>query len=563
MVTDGITSVLDNEGFIQTYQDGNPGNFELQNEGTVMSIGDFMIANDWVNNGALQIQTGDVEMYGDNQWFLGDSVSSFWNLALTGSDRKEQGQDIRVRSVLDITARELAVHAEDLYIDSANPNIILYDNTFLAEGIISTDEDGRIKKNLSQNELNLIPTGSSQGSFRHRPIKILLSGGTITDTAYITFHHHSSDLVSAFEADIDTSLCRIQDAYFYTINSADPNNFYQLDFAHYPPNDGLFPDVAQWNNPTWKVIYDDGDYSDANYEYSTAFNETNFVDEHYTLAYRKPMAPYILIDTTECYNTAIYQVEMPLGQPWYQWSIYNNDSTAYIVDGQGTDIINVDWAENIGGWVYTQYEDAEGCWSHMDSSMVNDVSIEADFTYTHDYSSGLDTEFTFTSELTSNVDEIEWFIENDSEWLIDPEMSLPYNYIFSTNGESVSYDVTLYAYDHDHGCLDTATRTIVVPNIFVFYAPNSFTPNGDADNNTFFGYANDISHAKLEIYNRWGQQIFFDEGVDLSKMVWDGTFNGQIVQDGTYSYKFTIWPVNYNNGELSAFEYPGHVIVLR
>jgi gliding motility-associated-like protein len=199
----------------------------------------------------------------------------------------------------------------------------------------------------------------------------------------------------------------------------------------------------------------------------------------------------------------------------------------------------------------------------MDSSMVTDVSIEADFTYTHDYSSGLDTEFNFTGELTSNVDEIEWFIENGSEWLIDPEMSLPYNYIFSTNGESASYDVTLYAYDYDHGCLDTATRTIVVPNLFVFYAPNSFTPNGDADNNTFFGYANDISYAKLEIYNRWGQQIFFDEGVDLSKMVWDGTFNGRIVQDGAYSYKFTIWPVNYNNGELSAFEYPGHVIVLR
>lgn len=563
MVTDGSTSVLDNEGFVQTYQDGNLGNFELQNEGTVVSIGNFLIDNDWVNNGSLQIESGDVEMYGDNQWFLGDSVSSFWNLTLTGSDRKEQGQDIRVRSVLDITSRELAVHAKDLYIDSASPNIILYDNAFLAEGIISTDEDGQIKKNLSQNELNLIPTGSSQGSFRHRPVKVLLNGGATADTAFVTFHHHSPDLVNAFEADMDTSLCRIQDEYFYTINSADPSSLYQLDFAHYPPNDGLFPDVAQWNNPTWKVIYDDADYSDVNYEYATVFNETDFVDEHYTLAYRTPMAPYILIDTTECYNTAIYQVEMPLGQPWYQWSIYNNDSTSYIADGQGTDIINVDWAENIGGWVYTQYEDAEGCWSHMDSSMVIDVSIEADFTYTHDYSSGLNTEFTFIDELTSNIDEVEWFIENGSEWLIDPEMNLPYNYTFSTNGESASYDVTLYAYDHDYGCLDTATRTIVVPNIFVFYAPNSFTPNGDADNNTFFGYANDILRAKLEIYNRWGEQIFYDEGVDLSKMVWDGTFNGRIVQDGTYTYTFTMWPINYNDGELSAFEYSGHVTVLR
>ena len=55
----------------------------------------------------------------------------------------------------------------------------------------------------------------------------------------------------------------------------------------------------------------------------------------------------------------------------------------------------------------------------------------------------------------------------------------------------------------------------------------------------------------------------FEEGSELSEIVWDGTFNGQIVQDGAYTYKFTIWPINYNNGELSAFEYPGHVMVLR
>lgn len=563
MITDGVTSVLENEGFIQTYNDGNPGNFELQNESTVISTGNFKIENDWENNGSLQIQTGLVEMYGDNQWFLGDSISRFWDLTLTGTDRKEQAQKIRVQSILDITGRELAVHDQTVFIDDANANAIVFDNTFNAEGIISTDEDGLIKKYLNQNEINLVPTGSSQGSFRHRPIKALLTSGDLADTAIITFHHHSPDLINAFEVDMDTSLCRIQNEYFYTFTAANPSNTYQLDFAHYPPTDGLYPDVAQWDNPTWRVLYDDGDYMDVNYDYASANNELDFINEHYTLAYRTPPEPFILYDSTECYNEAVYQVEVPLGQPWYEWSVYNSDTTAFIADGQGTDLINVDWAENIGGWVFTNYVDAEGCTSHTDSMLIYDVSIDADFYFTNNYSSGMSTEFTFINQSSLNVDEVEWFIQNGSEWLTNPSMTMPYNYTFNTDGEETSYEVVLIAYDYDYGCIDTAIKVIIVPTIFVFYAPNTLTPNSDGTNDFFFGTATDITWAELEIYNRWGEMIFNEEGAAIEELIWNGTYMGQIVPDGTYTYKFTIWPVNDNTGARSAFEYPGHINVLR
>ena len=562
-ITDGNSSILENQGLVQTYDDGNPGNFELQNLGTVASTGNFMIDNDWVNNGILQIQSGNVEMYGDSQWFLGDSVSSFWNLKLTGTDRKEQAQDIRVRSVLDLTNRELAVHANTVFIDSADVNSILFDNSFLAEGIISTDEDGFILKHVNQNESNLIPTGSSEGTFRHRPIKVQLLNGSPTDTAIITFHHHSPDFVNAFEIDIDSSLCKIQNRYFYTFNSVNAANSYQLDFAHYPTQDGFYPDVAEWNSPTWKMVYDHTDFNDPNYSYVRANLESDFEIEHYTLGYQTPVAPYLLYDSTECYNVSAYEVEVPKGEPWYEWTIINSDTTAYITNGLGTDYIDADWANNIGGWIYNQYMDTAGCWSHMDSVLIQDVGIDASFYYTHDYSSVLNTEFTFVSDLSSSVDEVEWYIENSSEWQTGSAMNTPYQYTFGVNGESAEYEVVLYAYDHEFGCLDTAYQTVLVPNVFAFYAPNTFTPNGDEDNNTFFGEASDVNWAKLEIYNRWGELLFFEEGTQLSELVWDGTFNGQVVQDGSYTYKFTIWPVNYNNGELSAFEYPGHVTVLR
>lgn len=563
IITDGSLSILENEGFIQTYDDVTPGNFELQNEGIVISMGDFKIENDWVNNGLLAISEGMIEMYGANQWFLGDSISRFWNLQLTGLDRKEQGQDIRVRSVLDLTNRELAVHAQTLYVDSSDISAIIFDPTFNSEGIISTDEDGFIKKYVLQNQLNLIPTGSSEGSFRHRPLKVLMTSSDASDTAIVTFHHHSPDLVNAFVADMDTSLCKIQDRYFYTFNSGNPSNRFQLDLAHYPPSDGFYPDVAQWNTPIWRVVYNHGDYLDPNYSYASAYDESDFINEHYTLAYKTPEAPYMLYDSTECYDIADYQIEMPLGQPWYQWTATNDNGSATISSGQGTDLATIDWAGSIGEWVTVQYTDTTGCWSHVDSAHVIDVSVTADFYFTNDYSQGTSTNFTFVNQSSSNTEEAIWYMDNMVDYLYYPNITLPYFHNFVTNGEETSYEIMLVANEYEYGCTDTAYQTITVPALFVFYAPNTFTPDGDGFNETFFGYATDISWIELQVFNRWGELIFSGADFKSESVVWDGTFRGQPVQSGTYTYKFTVWPNNYNNGELSAFEYPGHVSVLK
>jgi gliding motility-associated-like protein len=562
-ITNGSTSVLENEGFIQTYDDVTPGNFELQNEGIVLSKGDFKIENDWVNNGSLLISEGLVEMYGANQWFLGDSISRFWNIQLTGTDRKEQGQHIRVRSILDLTSRELAVHDRILYVDSSDVNAIVFDPTFNAEGVISTDEDGFIKKFILQNELNLIPTGSSQGSFRHRPIKTLLTSGDQSDTAIVTFHHHSPDLVNAFESDMDTSLCKIQTRYFYTFNSANPTNRYQLDFASHAPTDGYYPDVAQWNSPTWGVVYDHGDYLEPNYTYASAYNESDFIIEHYTLGYKTPDAPNILFDSTECYDLAEYQIEMPLGQPWYEWTVTNENGDAFVTSGQGTEFATIDWAGDIGGTVYNQYQDTAGCWSHRDTALVLDVSVDAEFYFTNDFSQGASTNFTFINQSSSNTDEAIWFMDNMVDYLYDPDIMLPYFHNFVTNGEETTYEVMLVAHNFEHGCLDTAIQMITVPAIFVFYAPNTFTPDGDGFNETFFGYASDIKWIELEVFNRWGEMVFSGASHDATAVVWDGRYKGEVVQSGSYVYKFTVWPNNYNNGEKSAFEYAGHVSVLK
>ena len=64
--------------------------------------------------------------------------------------------------------------------------------------------------------------------------------------------------------------------------------------------------------------------------------------------------------------------------------------------------------------------------------------------------------------------------------------------------------------------------------------PNAFSPNADDKNDEFriIRYGN-ISLVSLEVYNRWGQQVF--RTTDLMNG-WDGTFNFAPCEVATYFY---------------------------
>ena len=75
-------------------------------------------------------------------------------------------------------------------------------------------------------------------------------------------------------------------------------------------------------------------------------------------------------------------------------------------------------------------------------------------------------------------------------------------------------------------------------NRLIIYVPNSFTPNRDEFNNSFKPVVPiPLKNYQFTIYNRWGELIF--ESFDKEEG-WDGTFNGQMVQEGTYSWKMVI-----------------------
>jgi gliding motility-associated-like protein len=97
------------------------------------------------------------------------------------------------------------------------------------------------------------------------------------------------------------------------------------------------------------------------------------------------------------------------------------------------------------------------------------------------------------------------------------------------------YQVVLVAYAQD-GCTDTAVVVVKVNDQLIIYVPNAFTPDGDRLNDVFLpiltaGYK--PGTYEFAIYNRWGERIFYTEDENEG---WDGTYLGNDVQIGTYTY---------------------------
>lgn len=71
------------------------------------------------------------------------------------------------------------------------------------------------------------------------------------------------------------------------------------------------------------------------------------------------------------------------------------------------------------------------------------------------------------------------------------------------------------------------------------FVPNTFTPNGDGQNDVFYPRGRGISMVKsFRIYNRWGQLLFERSNIQLNDATnaWDGSFQGDLPRPDVYVY---------------------------
>jgi gliding motility-associated-like protein len=99
----------------------------------------------------------------------------------------------------------------------------------------------------------------------------------------------------------------------------------------------------------------------------------------------------------------------------------------------------------------------------------------------------------------------------------------------------VSQYVLTITYNND--CIASDSMQIIVVNNAKFFVPNSFSPNGDGNNDIFEIYGEDIKTVVLRVFNRWGEKVFESNNQFNG---WDGTYKGIMQMPGVYTYDAQI-----------------------
>lgn len=105
----------------------------------------------------------------------------------------------------------------------------------------------------------------------------------------------------------------------------------------------------------------------------------------------------------------------------------------------------------------------------------------------------------------------------------------------TTYTESGEYS---YTTENVYGCDSTTTLLLTIYSDRL-YVPNSFTPDNDGVNDVFTPIGKDVELKSFQVYNRWGDEVFYTDTLDAYGSVWNGTLNGSdyLCPDGVYSWR--------------------------
>lgn len=146
----------------------------------------------------------------------------------------------------------------------------------------------------------------------------------------------------------------------------------------------------------------------------------------------------------------------------------------------------------------------------------------------------LNTDIQFTNLSTGGTPPLNYLWNFNSGLYPDTSVATHPNFTF-TDTIPGTYPVLLTTTDAN-GCQDTIVGTVVVNGIYLFYVPNSFTPDGDGLNDLFrpYGEGIDLTNYTMQIFDRWGGLIYQSSNAERG---WDGTYKGKSLSAGSYVWK--------------------------
>lgn len=118
------------------------------------------------------------------------------------------------------------------------------------------------------------------------------------------------------------------------------------------------------------------------------------------------------------------------------------------------------------------------------------------------------------------------------------------------------YIVNLGVTTEINNCYKEYTQAVEISPLYYFYAPNTFSPNGDNINDSFSPSIIGSKTYEIYIYDRWGKQIFYSDSLEES---WDGTYNSEMAITGSYVFKV----LTTKQFDENIYEVTGNITLIR
>ncbi|MDP4805814.1 MAG: gliding motility-associated C-terminal domain-containing protein [Crocinitomicaceae bacterium] len=259
--------------------------------------------------------------------------------------------------------------------------------------------------------------------------------------------------------------------------------------------------------------------------YTVHLSNQNGCDSMVVLTLTEWNLPVVVVaDTFVCANTCVTLT--PTGALNYFWDIAQNaNGSITVCPGQTTNYM-----------VYGT--DANGCASAPVQATVQIDPIPVPDFYINPDQVEIDNPSIVIYNVTAGNLNHQWNVNGT----IFENANSSFN--FQLPFQEGTYTVQLVS-STDLGCTDSLTLTATVMNNIAVYIPNTFTPDGQAFNNTFFpvfstGFT--PKNYSLTIFNRWGEEIFVSQD---PLAYWDGAMaDGTDCPDGVYNYLLEYQEIN-------------------
>lgn len=117
--------------------------------------------------------------------------------------------------------------------------------------------------------------------------------------------------------------------------------------------------------------------------------------------------------------------------------------------------------------------------------------------------------------------------------------------VIATPYLTTSYYPTVVA---PSGCVGRDTVLVIVNFEEIVEVPSAFSPNGDGLNDLLFVKGIGIVDIDFKIFNRYGQMVYSSTDIEEG---WDGTLNGEELNQGVFVYTLEFDLINGQSGERS------------